>query len=370
MPEGSDQEKTEQPSGKRRSEAREKGQVPQTPEVASVAVLFVSIGIFYYLGQGMIRRLMANMQGMLERCATIAPLNVSDTNSLGIEMLKDMAMVLLPLFFAGVIVAVLANIVQVGWMVSWDSVKPKFSNINPMSGISQIFSVQGLVELIKNILKLTIVGVVAYRAVKNEIPMLTQIMDIGIWDMLAYMCLVCFRILLWCAVMLLILALLDWAYKKWTHEQQLKMTKQEVKDESKQMEGDPMVKARIRRIQREMARKRMMEAVPKADVVITNPTHFAVALKYEENKMNAPTVTAKGADEVAKRIRELAKEHNVPTLENAPLARALYKQVDIGREVPADLFQAVAEILAYVYRLRHQKTGVNPTRPNGSRPTR
>ncbi|MBF0507822.1 MAG: flagellar biosynthesis protein FlhB [Deltaproteobacteria bacterium] len=368
MAEGSDQEKTEQPSGKRRSEAREKGQVPQTPELASVAVLFVALGVFYYTGPGMVRRMMANMQGMLERCATLGPLNISDTNYLGIEMLKDMALMLLPLFSAGVVVALLANIVQVGWLVSWDSIKPKFSNINPMSGISQIFSVQGLVELIKNILKLVIIGVVAYRAVKNELPILMQLMDIGIWDMLAYMSLVCFRILLWCAVMLLILALFDWGYKKWTNEQQLKMTKQEVKDEAKQMEGDPMVKARIRRIQREMARKRMMEAVPKADVVITNPTHFAVALKYEENKMNAPTVTAKGADEVARRIRELAKENNVPTLENPPLARALYKQVDIGREVPADLFQAVAEILAYVYRLRHQKAGVNPTRPSGSRP--
>jgi flagellar biosynthetic protein FlhB len=253
-----------------------------------------------------------------------------------------------------VIAGLASNYLQVGFLFSLDSLTPKLSKLDPIKGFSKIFSKQTLVELLKNIFKVVIVGSVAYFTVKDELNHMIPLMDMEIWAILSYIGSVCFKILLRTSWLLIVLALLDFAFQRWDFQQEAKMAKQEVKDEFKQREGDPLVKSRIRQVQREMARRRMMEAVPKADVVITNPVHLAVALEYNA-QMLAPRVTAKGARLMAERIKEIARQNQVPLVENKPLAQALFKGAEIGKEIPTVFYKAAAEIMAYVYQLKNKR---------------
>jgi flagellar biosynthesis protein FlhB len=228
---------------------------------------------------------------------------------------------------------------------------PKLSKLNPISGMKRLFSTRALVEVAKSILKIAIVGTMAYNMLKKELDVIPSLVFHSVPDILAFMGKGALNLGFYTCLVLIIMATLDLFYQRWQHERDLRMTKQEVKDEHKEKEGDPMVRSRIRAVQREMAMRRMMDAVPDATVVITNPTHLAVVLKFERD-MPAPQVVAKGAGLIAQRIKDVANEHNIPIIEQKPLARALFKSVEIEQYIPGDLYHAVAEILAYVYRLK------------------
>jgi len=249
----------------------------------------------------------------------------------------------------------IANIAQVGFLFSSEAIMPKFSKIDPMKGLQRLFSTRSLVELVKSVAKILIVGFIAYLTMRSESDKILPLVQYSVPDILAYIGRVSFKILYTTSIVLLALAVFDYVYQKWETDKSLKMTKQEIKEENKQTEGDPLVKGRIRRLQREIARKRMMAQVPKADVVITNPTHFAVAIRYVPEKMKAPVVIAKGADFLAEKIKEIAKTHNVPIVENKAVAQVLYRMVQIDQVVPETLYKAIAEILVYVYSLKQKR---------------
>jgi flagellar biosynthetic protein FlhB len=350
MPEESFQDKTEPATPKRKEEARKKGQVAKSREISSVAVLTAGVVYLFFRGKDMTMALGSMIQKTI---SNIPHFNASDHNLpvLLMKSLRDYLHMILPIMLALGVVAILANFLQTGFIWSVEALAPKASKIDPHKGAKRILSKRSLAELFKSIAKIVIVGWAAFSTLKEDftqlIPLLYQ-EKVQIISLLGHTSM---KVAIRCCWVIAILAILDYIYQKWESEQSLKMTKQEVKDEFKQTEGDPRVKSRIRSIQREMARRRMMEEVPKADVVITNPVHLAVALQYDPAGMIAPTVVAKGANKIAFRIRDLAEENHVPIIENRVLAQNLYK-LQLGEEIPSRFYQAVAEILAYVYRLK------------------
>lgn len=322
--------------------------------MSSVALLLSGLMTLSWGGAFFYQQLTQILRHYLGHAAGIR-VNADNLRHIALMALEQFALVMAPLFLVLAAVAVLANFLQVGPVWSGKALQPNFGKINPAEGIKRLFSPQSLAELAKSLLKITIVGAIAYFTVAGELDRLLPLLDQTPYQILAFLGDVCGRLFWRVCLVLAALAVLDFLFQKWQWERDHRMTKQEVKEEYKQTEGDPKVKARIRSIQRDMARKRMMAAVPEADVVITNPTHLAVALQYESGKMEAPVVTAKGAGLIAERIREIAREHDVPIVEDRPLARNLYKSVEVGRPIPEALYQAVAEVLAYVYRLRRMK---------------
>lgn len=269
----------------------------------------------------------------------------------GVEMGLLLLRTIGPLVLTALLLGVAVNLLQTGFVASWQGLVPDFTRLNPLTGLYRIVSGRGLVETLKAIGKLAIVGYIAYATLSGSYPELLATIRQDIPTILAFAGDLLYRLALRIALFLLVLAAADYGYQRWAFERSIRMTRAEVKQEFKQMEGDPQIKSRIRARQRQMARRRMMEAVPKADVVLTNPTHFAVALRYDAATMGAPQVVAKGADLLAARIRDLAREHDVPIVQNPALARALYRSVEIGREIPAEFYAAVAEVLAFVYQI-------------------
>jgi len=348
-----DQERTEQASPKRREEARNKGQVAKSPEVASAAIL-LACSIFFYFGSGgMVEGLMELTRGTLRESGTTA-VSLNTINALIWGWTWKLFLVMAPLLLTVVITGFLANYLQIGFIFSTETLVPKFEKIDPIKGFQRLASLRSFVELIKSLLKMAIITVVVWFTLKDELQNMIPLMEESLWGILLYTGRISFKILITTCWILIVLAILDYLYQRWEFEKGIRMSRQEVKDEYKQTEGDPHVKSRIRRIQREAARKRMMANVPKADVVITNPTHLAVAIRYDPENMYAPTVVAKGAGFVAERIREIAAAHRVPVIENKPVAQLLYKTVDVDQAIPEDLYRAVAEILAYVYGLKER----------------
>lgn len=352
-----DQDRTEQATPKRREEARKKGQVAKSQEVVSVAILLACLTYFYFDSGRLVRKMMGILSDFLKKSGSLLITN-DNIQTLVVEWSYEFFILIAPLLLTVFVAGFVANFLQVGIVLSAEALEPKFSKIDPIKGFQKLFSLKSFAELAKNILKICIVGYVSYVTVKGEIEVLPFLMNQGLGDILVYMAEVSFKIILRTSWVLIVLAILDYIYQRWEHEKGLKMSRQEIKDEYKQTDGDPLIKARIKRIQREMARKRMMANVPKADVVITNPEHIAVALKYDQLKMFAPIVIAKGAGFVAERIREIARESNVPVVENKPLARVLYKMVDVNEAIPDNLYKAVAEVLAYVYGLKERRVMV------------
>jgi flagellar biosynthetic protein FlhB len=346
------QEKTEQATGKRREEAREKGQVAKSREIPSVAVLFACLIYFHFNAAGLLQKIMAIMSSSFRTAGQVV-ISMDNAHSLLIGYIFKVFFMLLPLLGLICLVAVAANVLQIGMLFSASAIQPELSKLNPLNGLKNLLSLKSGVELIKNIIKLGIVGFVAYSVIGDEFKNCLTLAEQSIWGILIYIGKVCFKILVTTCWVLVLLAILDYLYQRWEYEKGLKMSRQEVKDEFKNTEGNPAIKARIKRLQREMFRKRMMAAVPTADVVITNPTHLAVALKYEQEK-GAPCVVAKGAGLIAEKIREIARENNVPIVEDKPLAQVLYKLVQIEDLIPENLYRSVAEVLAYVYSLRHK----------------
>lgn len=357
MAENSYQDRTEKATPKRRQDARKKGQVAQSREVPSVMILLMSLGVFFFAGSWMFWNLVGYMSEALRSSAQLRIADVADAKVFVLQTIRIVFRILLPLMLVVFVAGMAGNVIQSGFLLSSEALAPKWTKLNPVSGLKRLFSLRSLVELVKSIVKILFVAAVAFLMIKQELGLIPTLTRQSVPDIFAFAVRVAFTICLNVCLALILLAILDYAFQRWEYEKSLRMTKQEVKDENKQTEGDPKVKARIRSIQMETARQRMMAAVPEADVVITNPTHLAVALRFDAARMIAPQVVAKGAGYVAERIKQIAAENDVPLVEDKPLARTLYKIVEVGNPIPADLYKAVAEVLAYVYRLR----GVRPT---------
>ena len=351
MAEESFQERTEKATPKRREEARKKGQVAKSRELSSVAVLLTGIFTLFWGSAYFYHNMTGILRHYLGQAAAHA-ISVDTMPGIGLFAMRQLSVTLLPLFFTLVVVAVLSNYLQVGSLLSFEAIIPKFSKLNPLEGLKRLFSAQAFMEFAKSIFKLVVVGWIAWDTMGAEMENLPALIHKSPGTILNYVGHVSFTLFWKVCLVMIFLAILDFMFQKWEFEKNLKMTKQEVKEEHKQTEGDPHVKARIRAIQREMAQKRMMAEVPEADVVITNPTHLAVALRYDSSRMAAPLVVAKGAGHMAEQIRRIARENSIPVIENKPLAQSLYRVVEVGMSIPETLYQAVAQVLAHVYSLR------------------
>jgi flagellar biosynthetic protein FlhB len=365
MAESSNAEKTEPASAKRLRDARANGDIPRSREVATFTVLMTAGAGLWMLGGGVVNKLSTT----LERGLSLDREQIFNPNALIERIAADIAGVMLaclPLAAAIMLVAVVSPLLIGGWNFSAKSFMPNFAKLNPMNGLGNMVSTNALVELLKAFGKTLLVGAVAWYVVMGEKDAVIGLAAEPLSAAMPHLAGLIARAFLIMTGSLGAIALLDGPYQKWHYANKLKMTRQEVIQESKESDGNPQIKGKIRQLQREMARKRMMSNVPTADVVVTNPTHFAVALKYADNGRGAPRVVAKGTDEVAAKIREIAKENKVAMLEAPALARALYKHTDIDDEIPEALYSAVAEVLAYVYQLRAYSKGTldqYPDRP-------
>ncbi|MDE7333709.1 MAG: flagellar biosynthesis protein FlhB [Lachnospiraceae bacterium] len=350
-------EKTEEPTAKKLSDARKEGQVAKSKEIAnafSMLALFLMLKLYLgIMGTGFIE----NFSAVYNQIPDLVTLYEGNIPFISIQvlvrsMMIELLILVAPIFIVGVLVVFLCDIVQVKWKPTTKPLKPKFNKLNPIQGVKKIISLNSFVELIKSALKLGLVGYVAYSYLIDRIGQIFILYDIGLNQAIGLMGQIVTDLGLRIAAMYMVIAFLDFAYQKWKFKEDMKMTKQEVKDEFKNQEGDPQIKGKQRQRMREASMRRMMQQLPQADVVITNPTHYAVAIKYDPDKYDAPYVIAKGEDHLAHRIKEVAKENDIEIVENKPLARMLYANVEIGGLIPPELYQAVAEVLAFVYHLK------------------
>ncbi len=350
-------EKTEPATEKKKNDARDEGQVAKSKEIENAFSLLMAFLVLRFYAVNIAERL----KGMFNLVYDDIPeylknynsrVNVKDLTGLFSEVILEILLILLPVLLIAFVVSFVCDVAQVKWHPTLKPLKPKGSKLNPLNGFKKIFSKQALVELLKSILKIVIVVWVAYSYLKKNGVGLFLLYDIPFESGIAGTCSLLVNMGIRISIAYLIIAFSDYAYQRWKYNDDLKMTKQEVKDEYKQQEGDPQVKSKIRQRMQQVSRRRMMQAVPSADVVITNPTHYAVALVYDGEKYDAPVVLAKGADYLAQKIKEIAGENEIEIVENKPLARMLYANVEVGEMVPPELYQSVAEVLAFVYRLK------------------
>jgi len=347
-------QRTEAPTQRRIDEAVKRGQVAYSREVGNFFILLLLTFLIYWILPGSLSKTAMLLSRFLERADDI-DLDSGTSRLFTFELIKDFASVMVLPLILGVAVVIFSSFIQNGFVISAEAIIPQLDKISPMRGLKRIFSTRSAIEFIKGIIKISLVGLIAYIAIR---PYMNNIENLPGYEVGALMLLLsrmAFHIMIGVCIMMAIIAILDYLYQRYEYLKSLRMTKQEVKEEMKQSEGDPIIKGRLRQIRMERARRRMMSAVPKADVVITNPTHYSVALKYEQGSMRAPIMVAKGADLIALNIRKVAKEHNIPLVENKPLARALYESVNIDDEIPTQHYQAVAEIVAYVYKLKNKR---------------
>jgi flagellar biosynthetic protein FlhB len=355
MADEQDQEnKTEQPTQKRLEEAFKKGNIPFSREVNN----FLMLAMLAITVTALAPHIFKNIQFLLLPFLADANNIPTDRAGLGQVLYKlafgAMGIIAVPLLGA-IVCALAASLLQNGFNLSFDPIFPRLDKISPIAGLKRLFSMRSVVEMVKSLVKIAIVGFVAFIAVYPEMAHIQQLPDSTTQALLLFLAMLAMRMTIGVAIAVFFIALFDIIYQRFQYTKSLRMSRQEIRDEYKQSEGDPVIKQRLRRLRQERARQRMMSAVPKADVVITNPTHFAVALQYDSKKMKAPTVTAKGQDLVALRMRDLAKEHNVPVVENPPLARALFASAELDQEIPFAHYEAVAKIISYVYQLKGRK---------------
>ncbi len=344
-------EKTEQPTARRMSESRQKGQVARSQDLGAAVGLLAAVALLVLLGGGILEGFARLMRQILSGQTAGDPLSV-DSLWLAIEYsFGEGVRALAPLALIAALVAYASQFAQVGWLLTGEPIRPKLEKLDPIKGAKKLFSRRNLVKTVVNLLKLVIVILVVWFVVQGRLAMLAATPRLGPAPAMYVVAKVIFELAVWLVAILMLLALADFFYQRWQHTQDLKMTKQEVKDERRSMEGDPEIKGRRLKLAREIAQQRIAAAVPTADVIVTNPEHFSVAIKYDEDSMGAPRVVAKGVDFLALRIRQLARLANVPIVERPPLARALYWGVEVGQEIAPEHYKAVAEILAYVYRL-------------------
>jgi flagellar biosynthetic protein FlhB len=353
-----DSQKTEEPTQRRLEQAREKGQIAKSQEVTHWFMILAAALVIGVFGESFTKGIANSLYRFVEQSHSIRldggqlrEVLLETMGQLGLAVLAPVAVVILAAFISGVI--------QNGLVVSAESLKPKLEKLSLIKGLKRLFSSRSLVEFAKGVAKITIVGAVVMLLMWPERAIMFNVTSLGAAQFMGVLQSLATRVLIGVLAVMTVIAALDFLYQKQKHLKELRMSKQELKEEFKQTEGDPMIKARLRQIRTERARRRMMAAVPEADVVVTNPTHYAVALKYDHGNMDAPVLVAKGIDSIALRIREVAKENDVPIVENPPLTRALYDSVDLDQEVPAEHYKAVAEVIGYVMRLK----GKLPKRP-------
>ena len=355
MAENNDQEKTEEPTQQRREDFRKRGQVAQTKEFASALFLFSAMGMFW-LGGSFFMQQLTDVFTMSFSDFLVKSVREGDWIPAAGFAVEKVGLMTLPVFGFLWVMSFASGALQVGFLYNEEALQFKPERLNPTEGLKKIFSMRSLVEGVKAVAKVTVVGGISYLILREEISMLPQLVTFSIEQLFGYVGYVVFKMIAAVAFFVLIISGLDFLFQKYDLEKKMMMSRQEVKEEMKSREGDPLIKARIKKVQRELANKRMMEDVPKADVIVTNPTHISVALKYDET-MVAPTIIAMGADHLAFRIREIAKEHSIPLVENKPLARAMYKTLKIGQAIPRELYTAVAEVLSYVFKLKRKRKG-------------
>ena len=354
MAEDSSEEKNEAPSEKKRDDARKKGTVAKSTEVNSVFVLLTAIFLLRLLGPWMMSEFDACIREFFAQCSVT---DMDDRRLIQLSQASLILMIKVILPFAGAIMiaGLVANIVQIGLLFTFEPIIPKLEKLNPISGFKRLFSARSLVETVKNILKITLIGYIAYATIKSEYAILISLADMSVMAIWMFILNSAFDIFVRTAIVLLIIAVADYGYQRYEHEKKLKMSLKELKDEHKNSEGDPQVKARIRALQREMSKRKMMDQVPQASVVVTNPTHYAIALQYEPEKSDAPVVVAKGVDIVAQKIKKIAIEHDIPIKEDRELARAMYDKVEIGFPIPVEFYMAIAEVMAWVHKLKNDR---------------
>jgi flagellar biosynthetic protein FlhB len=343
--------KTEQPTAKKLEESRKKGAPPLSRDMTSTITLLVSMVTLYTLGSYMLTSLKENTRDLLAGMGTIT-LTPTSVYSILLKQVYSIGAVLAPFLIMVMVAGVVAVVIQGGVSISTEKLSFKFEKINPLEGLKRFIKKEALVEAVKSIIKILIVGYIAYQILRDEMDAILYLTETDITGIFVFISHISFKIVIHTCGVMIVLAILDLAFVKWNYLQNLKMTKEEVKREHKDSDGDPQLKGKIRKMRYERAFRRLKHIVPTADVVVTNPTHFAVAVKYDREKMAAPIVIAKGADHLALRIKALARESNVMLVENRFLARELYAQVKEGQEIPETLYVAVAELLAYVYGLK------------------
>lgn len=356
LPESSE-DKTEQATPKKRKDQRKEGNILQSKEISTAVTLIAAFYGFSFLFNFMLQNLESVLVSCMELIPTTEHFEPGDAAALFVRFGLSFGKIALPLLLITGVCGIIAGLAQTRGYVGFKQLKPKFSKLNPLEGFKRLFSLKGFVELLKSLLKIIILLFVIYSVIKNELPSIFKLIDMDMMTVVDYTGGVLMAVINRVIIAFVFLAAADFLYQRWQYEKNLRMTKQEVKEEYKNTEGDPQIKGKIKSKQQEMARRRMMQQVPEANVIIRNPTHFAVALQYNPEKNAAPRVVAKGQDMLALRIVAVAEEHGVPCVENKPLARALYDEVDLEQEIPKEFYSAVAEVIAYIYGL--QKKGID-----------
>lgn len=350
------QERTEKPTPRRRQKARERGQVFSSREFTSALILLVSFSFFKVIGSGVIDRLTEFMPKILRDFLNTEDItNINGLYNILYQSVYVIGIVLVPIMAAIIATIFVTNYIQMGFVLSVEPLTPRLDRLNPIEGFKRIFSRRSIFELLKSIIKTAVIGYVLYNSIIEIWALFPLMMDMELTDAAVMLLRFIYNMGVKASVALLILSLFDYLYQFYEYETSLMMSKQDIKEEFKETEGNPQIKSRIRQVQRQMLRSRMLSDVKKADVVITNPTHLAVALLYDVSLRPAPMVVAKGQDYLAEKIKQIAREHNIAIVENKPLAQVLYKSVEVGDVIPEDLYQAVAEILAFVYSLKERR---------------
>ncbi|MCF8031217.1 MAG: flagellar biosynthesis protein FlhB [Desulfohalobiaceae bacterium] len=347
------EERTEEPTEKRRREFREEGKVAQSQEVNTALLFSAVLLLWYFYIPEFWERLQAFLSYFWREAGSLAITSDSVVHLLLLS-LKRFAVLLWPFMLTALIIGIAATAVQIGWLFTLKPLQPKASKMNPIKGVARLVSKKALFEVVKSLMKIAVVGIIVATTIMGNMDRLLGLSQASLGASLGFFVHLAGVILLKCCLALLFVAVLDYLYQRHEMEEEMKMTKKELQDENKETEGDPQLKQKMKSVQKEMANKRMMAEVPESDVVITNPTHIAVALAYRRGEMDAPQVMAKGSDHLAQRIRSLAEENDVPVVQNPPLAQAL-NRVDLGESIPEEMYKAVAEILAYVYSLKGQR---------------
>lgn len=346
-------EKTEKATPKKRQDTREKGQVAKSQDVNTAIILFAVFLFFAFYGS-QLKTIAVSIYKETFQQFLLLDLTEQNLQVVIMTILKELMFFLGPIMAVAFVAATIANYIQVGFLFSTEAIHFKLEKLDPIKGFKRIFSLRAIVELFKSVLKISFVGSAALGVIWLRIDEILILSQKSIGAAIATLGSLAVQMGLAASIALLFLAVLDYLYQRYDFEKNIRMSKQDIKDEHKNIEGDPLIKSKIKQTQREMAMRRMMQEIPEADVVITNPTHFAIALKYDESIADAPIIVAKGVNFLAQKIKKTAKENNIVTVENKPLARALYYQADIGEAIPDEFFKAVAEILAYVYRIKEK----------------
>lgn len=351
MAEESFQERTEQATPRRRLKARERGQVARSADLTAAGIICLGFTALFMVGPQLVGRLRDALQYTMANAPTIA-LSDPTFQTVIVNNVTGFLVMLAPMFIAMVAIGLAMNVLQVGFHVSPKAMELKFEKLNVVSGMRRLFSMRSAIQLVRDPLKLAAIGLIGYLAIRSEFEGFAVLSDLSVPQLGATLARLTLIISLKIGVAMLVIGILDYLYQRYDFEKSIRMSRQEIRDEMKETEGSPEVKSRVRQIQRQMVRQRMMAAVPEADVVVTNPVHLAVALKYDPSEMDAPTVLAKGQRLVAEKIKEIARAHGIPVIEDKPLARAIFKMCEVGDLIPAKLYRAVAEILAHIYRLK------------------